>query len=275
MKTWLIADSGGTSTSWAYGNDKLLGRFQTSSLHPRNLKHFPDSEKQQLVKLNKEFQFDEVLFYGAGMGTNENRQLLRDYLKEIQFGHLEIGTDALAAGLACCGMNPGFVAILGTGSILLEMNRGEVINRIGGLGPEKGDEGSGFYFGKLVRDYLIKSDEWKTEWTELFGSRELFMERYPSTTNPSDLAALAKKLTNKDFLDIHTQNIDLFIETHLKFIQTDLKVLNVVGSYGFHQNELIRERLKHTGWGLNKCLIDPMDGILAFYFEKNQLKKIW
>jgi N-acetylglucosamine kinase-like BadF-type ATPase len=269
MKTWLIADSGGTGTNWAYGNDKLLGRFTTSSLHPRNLKLFPDNEKENLKMLNKEFDFDEVLFYGAGMSSPENQQALRSFFDEIQVNSLIIGTDALLAGLACCGLDHGFVAILGTGSILIEMNNGQIVSRVGGLGPEEGDEGSGYYFGKLVRDYLIKSDEWKAGWAELFGSKEQFLERYPSSANPSEIAVLAKKLSNKDFVDFHCQNIDLFIETHLKQINSGSKVLNIVGSYGFYLEELIRERLKKTGWTLNKCIIDPMEDFIGFYFKKN------
>ncbi len=269
MKTWLIADSGGTGTNWVYGSDKLLGRFTTSSLHPRNLKLFPDIEKEKLNLLNKEFGFDEVLFYGAGMSSPENQHALRHFFDEIQFNSPVIGTDALLAGLACCGLDHGFTAILGTGSILIEMDNGQIVNRVGGLGPEQGDEGSGYYFGKLVRNYLSKADEWKTEWAELFGSKEQFMERYPSSANPSEIAVLAKKLSNKDFIDFHSQNIDLFIETHLKHITSGSRVLNVVGSYGFYLEDLIRERLKKIGWTLNKCIIDPMEDFMGFYFKKN------
>lgn len=270
MKTWLIADSGGTGTNWIYGDDQILGRFVTSSLHPRNLKRFPRNEKDELIRINKLYSFDEVLFYGAGMSSPENQQALKLFFEDIPFKSLKIGTDALLAGLACCGFEHGYTAILGTGSILLEMNHGEIASRVGGLGPESGDQGSGYYFGKLVRSYLIKSDEWKAEWEELFGTKEQFMERYPSNVNPTELAGLSKRLSNKDFVEFHNQNIDLFIETHLSAIETDSRVLNIVGSYGFYLQELIRERLQKAGWTMNKCLIDPIEDFLQFYFKKNQ-----
>lgn len=267
MKSWIIADSGGTGTTWVYGKETQLGEFHTSSLHPRNLAVFPAEEQQQLHRLIQQFQFDEVLFYGAGMGNPDNRMLLKAFLDELGATEPTILTDAEAAGLACVENEHGYVAILGTGSILVEMENGKIINRVGGLGPELGDEGSAFYFGKLLLQQL-KTTPWNEGLEKILGTKAAFLNAYENC-DPSTLAGLGAKTSGWNVEDVHRKNIRCFIETHLKSLSTSKKELHVVGSYGYHLREVLDEELKASGWRLMNCLISPVNALLTQRLKKN------
>jgi glucosamine kinase len=269
MKMWLIADSGGTSTTWVYGDEKVVGTFKTASLHPRNIARFPDDDIRKLNELVSNFSFDRVRFFGAGMSNAENALRIKSFLDELGFIGIEVQTDALAAGLACCGYEQGYVAILGTGSILIEMNNGEIVNRVGGLGPELGDEGSGYYFSKLLLKHLEIDENWTPELINLFGSREEFQSKYSTSMNPSELAELASITSGVDLTTVHKANFQQFIENHLVPLKTLHKNLNVVGGYGYFRKEILAKELEHYGWRLNRCLIDPIEALANIMFKNN------
>ncbi len=261
MKHWIIADSGGTSTTWVYGSTYEVGRFQTASLHVRNVDSFPESDLNTLMQLNKQFSFDELDFYGAGMSVSENKERIFQFLKNAGFRNVTIETDALAAGLACCGYDHGFTAILGTGSILIEMNNGEMISRRGGLGPDKGDQGSAYYFGKLFLE-AVKHGRFDKEINLIFGSKDRFFKEYENA-NPTKIASLSKLTSTFDVSSVHRENIKAFIDSHILVEKSRVKRLSVIGSYGFHISSILMEQFDEVNVELNRVFIDPLDSLVA------------
>lgn len=260
---WIVADSGGTSTLWAFGEEEEQGRFQTASLHPRNQQSFPEADHQKLTDLIASFSPDHLFFFGAGMANPDNQTKTDELLRSLGFSSFAIETDALAAGLALCGDQQGYVAILGTGSILLEMNEGRIQQRVGGLGPAIGDEGSGFYFGKLFVQELQETGIWNDDLDQLFGSREAFFKNTSPATYISFCSSLAEKTKNCPVEPIHKKNIQAFVDAHLLELMQGEKVLHVIGSYGFHQQKVLSEVLEENGWRLGRCLASPMDNLIA------------
>lgn len=266
---WLLADSGGTSTNWIYGDKQISGRFQTASLHPRNLGIFPAGDMEKLRQLITDFHFDSFHFYGAGMSNPGNVDLISAFFQKIGFTDLQVHTDALAAGLACCGFDHGYVAILGTGSILVEMDHGKMVNRVGGLGPQAGDEGSAYYFSKLLTEYLQEDGNWTDQFRQLFGSKANFQARYNEATDASEMARLAGLTAGLSLEDLHAVNFRQFIRTHLMDVRTGEKILNVVGSYGCFQKVALAAELEGFGWKLGQCLIDPLEVLANRLFKKS------
>jgi|SRR6218665_811725 len=213
------------------------------------------------MEVNKRFQFDHLEFYGAGMSLDENRQFIKTFLTNAGFKQFSIETDALAAGLACCEYEHGFTAILGTGSILLEMNEGRMISRRGGLGPEKGDQGSAFYFGKLLLK-SVKDGFFQSEIQQMFGSVVLFLEAFENA-DPSKLASLAKLTESIDVSLLHRENVKAFIESHILVEKSQIKKLGIVGSYGYHISAILREELQLVNVELNRVFTDPLDGLVT------------
>jgi glucosamine kinase len=261
MKHWIIADSGGTGTTWVYGSEQESGRFETASLHPRNIPAFPEKDMEKLRELNSRSPLAILDFYGAGMSSETNRELVSELLTEVGFRNFTVETDAVAAGLACCGYEHGFATILGTGSILLEMDKGKLISRTGGLGPEKGDEGSAFFFGKLLLEE-VKAGKFKKEVGDKFGTVGHFLSEYENA-NPSKIAGLAKLTARWNVSELHRKNVLNFISTHILVENPEIRSLGVVGSYGYHISGILKEELEKVNVLLNRVFTTPLDNLVT------------
>lgn len=68
---------------------------------------------------------------------------------------VEVMSDVELAYLAAIGEKPGVLILAGTGSIALARDGKGRWSRAGGLGPEKGDEGSGFWIGREYRRRVL------------------------------------------------------------------------------------------------------------------------
>ena len=88
-----------------------------------------------------------VLVVGSrGVWLAEERDALRGALEGLA-DEVFVGSDVELAHCAFFRGGPGVVLIAGTGSIAYG-KRGRTVVRAGGLGPGKGDEGSGYWIGK-------------------------------------------------------------------------------------------------------------------------------
>ncbi|NRA10761.1 MAG: hypothetical protein HRT57_02250, partial [Crocinitomicaceae bacterium] len=151
MHNTLFADSGGTGTGWVYldsNGNKVY--FDTESYHPSNWNEsfwfrfvsFWESKRHLLgYTLN---------FYGAGCLNTDYATLIREKFESIGFSNVKIKSDLHAAGYSVHKNGKGVVIISGTGSVLFDYFDFHVTNIVGGKGHVLGDEGSGFYFGKLI-----------------------------------------------------------------------------------------------------------------------------
>ena len=112
----LIADSGSTRTTWCLAGEPPIF-FETEGYNPyfvdRNYiieslhRSFPPTINPNLIK--------EIYFYSAG--SADTAPVLKDVLNIIFPGaETHIEDDTLGAARALLGNNPGFAAILGTGT---------------------------------------------------------------------------------------------------------------------------------------------------------------
>jgi glucosamine kinase len=154
----LIADSGSTKTDWVLINNGITDSFKTMGFNPYFI-DTPGIYKELCAKLLPSVDtvgMKEVYFYGAGCSNDHNVKVVENALSRC-FPHarLFVGHDMLAAARALLGDEPGFAAIIGTGSNTCLYDGKEVSHNIDSLGYLMGDEGSGSYIGKkIVRDYL-------------------------------------------------------------------------------------------------------------------------
>ena len=154
----LIADSGSTKTDWVLIGQGTENSFKTIGFNP----YFIDTaaiQKELTSRLTPSLEasaVNEVYFYGAGCSNSLNVGIVEAALKHcFPNAKLFVGHDMLAAARALLGDEPGFAAIIGTGSNTCIYNGSQVSANIDSLGYLLGDEGSGSYIGKkIVRDYL-------------------------------------------------------------------------------------------------------------------------
>lgn len=238
----VVVDSGGTVTSWALlysdGSRKVI---DVESFHPYNFNEAFFERNNEFLKANISRKVP-LYFFGAGMGKSENKSLLTDFFHPY-FSEIVILTDIQGLVLSL-DMENGTIAIMGTGSVLVEVYNNTIRQQIGGLGYQLGDEGSAYYFGKLVlQDFFSNklNPQQKQAVFDTFKVKDETLEILLS--RKYDVANLAKLLDQDLFLNYHKKNVKLFFEMH---VDGKVTVDNAVfiGSYAFFERELILEELK-------------------------------
>jgi len=277
MITWkyIIADSGGSSTNWAFcRKDGSFERVETRSMHPKFLAHWSANDWLELSTLLGDISSEKLYFYGAGCSQPQMQHYLTDHLKKVGFGALEVFPDTLAACRAVCQFQKGTVAILGTGSVLLEYDGKAITNLIGGYGSLVGDEGSGFHFARLVvKDYLNNcldtSEETKQAIAERIGSITEIRSHLAGTNAQAWMATLGKQFSDLDLNAYHEENFTAFSTTYLPQLKHSEHKLSILGSYGFSNQLLFEQLLKERGWELVNCLQSPIEQLVHFHQHDN------
>lgn len=235
----VVVDSGGTLTSWAFlfsdGTRKII---DSESFHPFNFDADFFLRNRQFLEKNITEKVP-LFFFGAGMGKSEYKQLLTDFFHPF-FSEIVILTDIQGLVLSL-EMENGTIAIMGTGSVLVEVYNQTIRQQIGGLGYQIGDEGSAYYFGKLVLQSYFSKELNPKQIQEL----EVFIADKKATldqllSQKYEVASLAKKLDQETFLTFHQRNVKLFFEIHIDGkIEVNRSVF--IGSYAFFERTLIQQ----------------------------------
>ncbi|MDG1147848.1 MAG: hypothetical protein P8N52_06030 [Crocinitomicaceae bacterium] len=272
MRQYLIADSGGSKTDWCFIDFcKTTTYFTTKSYHPSNCnKAFTDSERE-FWKSHFHMLSAEVFFFGAGCLNDQGRNQLDDTLRKIGFKDVTVKSDLHGAGLALFGNKSGSVVILGTGSVLFDWDKGDVKNIAGGKGHLIGDEGSGFYFGKLVFE-AFKEGRLTPQQRVVFESvADLSKINIAIQTNTQKfiLGELSFKLRkhNQLFKEFHVFNTTLFCEKQLGL--TTAKNYSIVGGYGYHHREIVRSVFKTFNHNTVRFLSRPIEAVVEHFKSVN------
>jgi glucosamine kinase len=260
---YIIADSGGSSTTWGIvlQTDEVVF-IQTDSLHPKYA--LSDSFSWSGLKTQFEGMNVPLHFYGAGCSTEVVQTQMRGRLLQLGFSEVSIYPDTLAACRALCGNEAGWVAILGTGSVLVQYDGTAITRRIGGYGSLVGDEGSGFYFGKLLVRYLLKTEEWNPGWIELFQSREFILSRLAASDAQQWISGLGGKTAQLDFKFLHEQNAELFVE-HYCLQAPELKQISFIGTYGFEQEPVFVHAFEAQSIQVRRRLASPITDLVHYH----------
>ncbi len=273
-KSYLIADSGGTKTDWCFVD--VLGNknyFTTASYHPNLM-------SEEWIETNKSFWKKysvikdlEVHFYGSGCLKEPNRTKVKLVFQNWGFKDVQVESDILAAARACFGNEDGWIGILGTGAVLAEIENHQIKNVFGGLGPLIGDEGSGFYFGKLLIDNYLKdkfSLETKSEIESALNTEGFKSLDINSPSNKEFIASLSGLFStslNLEIQHLHHQNISFFIEKYLPVTLVN-RTICFVGSYAHYNQRIIKDILLKRHLILGVVIIKPI-ALLSEYTLKS------
>lgn len=138
----------------------------------------------------------------AGVDREDDSRVVRGIMARIgRMARVLVVNDALIALEAGVGDAPGLVVIAGTGSIVYGRNaRGEAA-RAGGWGYVLGDEGSGYWMGRLALRAVVREADGRSRASSLtprvlahFGvprPQDLVHEIYGTGLRPPAIAALA------------------------------------------------------------------------------------
>ena len=265
MQKILLADSGGTRTDWCLiteGGQKQF--FSGNSYHPAQWNEAFLKEQSEYWLSNPDLTTAKLIFYGAGCMNPLVANRMKDAFISWGFSSVEIHSDVHAAGVAALGNYHGFVAIMGTGSVFAEMNQKEIIQLRGGLGYLLGDEGSGFYFGKLLIQKYLNNDfdeSLMEQLTLLLGNRSEVINKVYQPQGKTFIASLAATVAHTDHPSInsvHEENIRLFLKPFLNITAVKEKGISFCGSYASGRQDQVIEILEECNIKCLKFVKEPI-----------------
>src|SRR5262249_13879716 len=135
----------------------------------------------------------------AGVDRPADEAVVRGVMSRIGYNAKGlVGNDALIALQAGIGDAPGIVIVAGTGSIAYGRHLGEAA-RAGGWGYVLGDEGSGYWIGRLALRAVVRHVDGRGKPTSLTPlllahfnvtrASELIQKVYHDDINPAAIAA--------------------------------------------------------------------------------------
>lgn len=157
-----IADGGSTKCDWVIldeeGKEQLkttTNGFNPNIIAPELiLEELTDNE----VLSSLRFKLDRIFYYGAGCGTEENKNIVqKQMVKYFSNAKVVVNEDLIAAAYAGYNGKPAIICILGTGSNACFFDGKNIRSDLPSLGFLIGDEGSGNAIGKLLlRRFFMK-----------------------------------------------------------------------------------------------------------------------
>lgn len=279
----IIADGGSTKTNWCLLDES--GKkvyFNTEGYNP----YFVDSNYivNSLKKgLPGDLPFDkitEVNYYGAGVHNEEKAAIVVEAIQQVfKNSKVFVGHDLLAAARALLGNNPGFAAILGTGTNTCIYDGNEIIHNIDSAAYILGDEGSGCYIGKrILTDYIRGYMPEKT--------REAFWETYKLTPDDVMDAVYTQPLANrfcasfsKFVYDVTVDigysrgivesSFDAFFQNLVtRYPDYQSYTFNCIGSVGYNFRNVLEEKAKTYGMEVGRIIRSPIDDLVQFHVDQ-------
>lgn len=279
----IIADGGSTKTNWCLLDEsgkKIY--FNTEGYNP----YFVDSN-YIVNSLNKGLPSDlpfekitEVNYYGAGVHNEEKATIVVEAIQQVfKNSRVFVGHDLLAAARALLGNNPGFAAILGTGTNTCIYDGNEITHNIDSAAYILGDEGSGCYIGKrILTDYIRGYMPEKT--------CAAFWETYRLTPDDVMDAVYTKPLANRfcasfsKFVYDVTVDIgysrgivesafDAFFQNLVtRYPDYQSYTFNCIGSVGYNFRNVLEEKAKTYGMEVGRIIRSPIDDLVQFHVDR-------
>lgn len=279
MVDFIVIESGGTKSTWAFGNknDGLIQTIESVGLHPQELTSEKTSSIQQLL-LNVEYNSKtEIYFYGAGC-SDINKPLITNFFQLFLMENLSIHTDLEGACIATLKNDSGYTAILGTGAIAAKYDGEKIVRYTSGLGYLLGDEGSGFDLGKRLLNFYFRNqlgENINIEIEKYFGSRNQILQEVYSANGRMKIAGLAKiihKHKDKEPIKTLIQNaFHDFYTTALKDFD-DVKEVSFIGSIAYNFQDDLRAILANYSIHTNKIFEAAISELFEYHFNLSKEK---
>lgn len=280
----IIADGGSTKTNWCLlDNAGKKVYFNTEGYNPYfvNSEYIVNSLRKGLPKDLPYDQITEVNYYGAGVHNQEKADIVVEALKQVFVNsQVFVGHDLLAAARALLGDQPGFAAILGTGTNTCIYDGQEITQNIDSAAYILGDEGSGCYIGKkLLTDYIrgyMPEDV-----------RAIFWETYKLTPDDVMDAVYTKPLANRFCASfskfvydvsvniaysrsiVQTSFDDFFRNLVSRYPDYQNYTFNCIGSVGYNFRNVLEEIANQYEMKVGRIVRSPIDDLVQYHINKS------
>jgi glucosamine kinase len=275
----LIADGGSTKTTWcsvdAHGTRSM---FHTEGYNPEFISTagIIASLHHNLPTTLDTAAITEVYYYGASVVSPWQVATVADAMQAVfEQARVFVGHDLLAAARALLGRQPGFAAILGTGTNSCVYDGERITHNVDSLGYFLGDEGSGAFIGKgLLRDYL-RGDmpaELAAEFRATYGlERDAILDQLYNQPFPNRFIASFAKFAYDHNQASYCQQLvaeafDLFFRNIIaKYPAYQTHTFNCVGSVGYNFREALTQVAAAHGMAVGKIIRAPIDDLVSYH----------
>lgn len=274
MKSICLFEAGGTKTTLLIDHSGKLEKIELPGFNPnRYSSDFEHAlEKVQLP------QNAYLIFYGSGLVSEKNKEIVRSILfKKIQTT-AEIYDDQLGAARAAYGESAGLIAIMGTGAFAAWFNGDQLENRKGGYGYLIDDIGGGFELGKILLSKWLNNDlddQLDKSINELVKiKKEDFTTTFYALPDLGLVAEVPKLLFQQkmtpEIEELLINYFDLFFERHIRPILAvhPSDSLALVGSVGLNFEKFIQISASKTGLTSLRVIGNPSGNLLEFHRRK-------
>jgi len=278
----LIADGGSTKTTWCLVDaHSTRSLFHTEGYNPEFIgtAGITASLHHSLPPTLAPADITEVYYYGASVVTPQQVATVADAMRPV-FGQARVfvGHDLLAAARALLGRQPGFAAILGTGTNSCLYDGEAIAHNVDSLGYFLGDEGSGAFIGKaLLRDYL-RGDmpaALAAEFRATYGlERDAIFDKLYNQPFPNRfIASFAKFAYDHQQVSYCQQLVaeafDLFFRNIIKkYPDYQTHTFNCVGSVGYNFREALTQAATAHGMQVGKIIRSPIDDLVSYHLAE-------
>jgi glucosamine kinase len=278
----LIADAGATKIQWVVIHDgKVSSIYETAGFNPYFMEPaiLKEALEKDLVPFINPDYIKDVYYYGAGCSTVIKCGIVDDVLRDVfENADIEIHHDLLGAARALFGREEGIACILGTGSNSCLYDGKNILENVTSLGYLFGDEGSGAYLGKLfLTEYMRKRmpQHLREKFDKRFGySLENILDSAYNKPHPNQFLSsfsifigeykedeFIKNLTKKNFQDF-------FIEQVTQYTGFNQKPLGVIGSVGYHFQDIFKQLASDYDLKVTKIIQSPIEGLIEYHGGK-------
>jgi glucosamine kinase len=278
----LIADGGSTKTTWCLVDAHFTrSLFHTEGYNPEfiDTAGIIASLRQHLPATLAPATVTEVYYYGASVVTAPQVATVADAMQAVfSQARVFIGHDLLAAARALLGRQPGFAAILGTGTNSCVYDGERIAHNVDSLGYFLGDEGSGAFIGKaLLRDYL-RGDmpaELANAFQNTYGQeRDAILDKLYNQPFPNRFIASFAKFAYDQYEASYCQQLvaeafDLFFRNIIKkYPGYQSHTFNCVGSVGYNFRDALTQVAHSHGMQVGKIIRSPIDDLVSYHLDE-------
>jgi glucosamine kinase len=275
----LIADGGSTKTTWCLVEaDMTRSFFHTEGYNPEFISTagIIASLQQNLPATLATAAIAELHYYGASVVSPLQVATVANAMQAVfSQARVSVGHDLLAAARALLGRQPGFAAILGTGTNSCVYDGERITHNVDSLGYFLGDEGSGAFLGKaMLRDYL-RGDMpavLEAKFRTTYGlEREAILDQLYNQPFPNRFIASFAKFAYDHNEETYCQQLvveafDLFFRNIIaKYPAYQSHTFNCVGSVGYNFRDALTQVATAHGMSIGKIIRSPIDDLVSYH----------
>lgn len=274
MESICLFEAGGTKTTLLVSAGNEMKRHDLPGFNPN--RYAEDFEKS-LARLALP-QGAQIVFYGSGLGSEFNKEIVRQVLQRLQPKAMQVFDDQLGAARAAFGDREGLVAIMGTGAFVAWYNGQSIEDAHGGHGYLIDDLGGGFELGKVVLSAWLNGDLPSEVDHQVHNQIQIskadFTTIFYQKPDLAMVAGIAPVLIPYLHLPVVLQLVrsyfDLFFSRHVRpvLVKHPTTEIALIGGIARGFESVIALSASDSGIKTVQVIQDPAENLLAYHRRK-------